>query len=87
MMRNERVPFVKEFLEDNPSCQRCGKPSQTVHEKLTRARGGDILDKNNCVALCQECHQEIHLHPRQATEDGWLIRRAVPQYRHGHENT
>ncbi len=104
LMRDERVPFVKAFLEEHPWCQRCqanipkqvvwneyagrhitvqnpgtpGNPgavqrSTVVHEKLTRARGGSITDPENCVALCRECHDWIHAHPRQATEDGWLI--------------
>lgn len=47
--------------------------STVVHEKRTRARGGDILDPENCVALCELCHRQVHDHPRQATEDGWLL--------------
>jgi len=56
--------------------------STVVHEKLTRARGGSITDKANCVALCGSCHDEIHAHPRQATEDGWLIggKKGIPPF-------
>ena len=49
--------------------------STQVHEKLTRARGGDITDKANCVALCRACHGWIHDHPAVATEEGWLEHR------------
>lgn len=49
--------------------------STQVHEKLTRARGGDITDKENCVALCRDCHGWIHDHPAAATEEGWLEHR------------
>lgn len=49
-------------------------PSTVVHEKQTRARGGDILDPGNCVALCDPCHLKIHihLHPKESEEQGWL---------------
>lgn len=49
--------------------------STQVHEKLTRARGGDITDKANCFALCRDCHMWIHDHPAAATEEGWLEHR------------
>lgn len=83
----KRRPFVAKFLEEHPYCLRCMRkytaypggyptprvnPATEVHEKQTRARGGDILDPENCVALCETCHQEIHAHPRQATEEGFL---------------
>lgn len=84
----ERRKLVARLLEERPWCERCPKGitkfpegdmilemprrSTVIHERLTRARGGDILDETNCVALCQDCHLEIHAHPAQATEDGWL---------------
>ncbi len=48
------------------------QPSTEVHEVVSRARGGDILDPDNCRALCHECHIWITTHPAQATEEGWL---------------
>ena len=63
-------PFVVQ-----PGChwgnRRIGRSTE-VHEVLSRARGGSILDDENCRALCHECHSWITGHPRQATEDGWL---------------
>ncbi|KKN75625.1 hypothetical protein LCGC14_0378630 [marine sediment metagenome] len=57
----KRRPFVAEFLEKHPWCQRCGIPpgrsvgnrATEVHEVVSRARGGDILDPENCRALCR----------------------------------
>ena len=88
----KRRPLVARLLEERPWCERCSKApdfdgvnevgpygmnrSTEIHEKLTRARGGDILDEDNCVALCQECHNFIHSNIAKATEEGWLIRRA-----------
>ena len=69
----ERRALVVRILDEFPMCQRCkGRPSQDVHEVLSRARGGDILDRENCVALCRDCHRFITEHPRFAVEEGWL---------------
>ncbi len=83
-----RGPLRAEILEERSWCERClivkstiyGSRSLTppyhrstqVHELLTRARGGDITDKANCVALCDECHRWIHNNSEAATRDGWL---------------
>lgn len=68
-----RRKLVAEMLEQNPICVRCGKePSTEVHEILSRARGGSILDKENCAALCHKCHFWITTNPREAHEHGWL---------------
>lgn len=84
LMREIRGPLVREILEERPWCERglsvmtdLGevKRSTQVHEKLTRARGGDITDKANCVAVCRACHMWIHDHPAAATEEGWLEHR------------
>ena len=75
LYRTERVPLVKRLLSEIFNCERCGQRSQVVHERLTRARGGSITDPSNCVVLCNPCHDWIHAHPRQATQEGWLTRR------------
>ena len=75
LYRTERIPLVKFLLAEIPNCQRCGGRNEVVHEKLTRARGGSITDPANCVVLCNACHAWVHAHPRQSTEDGWLLRR------------
>jgi hypothetical protein len=53
-----------------------GSPCTTraieIHEPLTRARGGSILDVANSVALCRNCHRWIHDNPDAATEVGLL---------------
>jgi len=75
LYRDQRVPLVKRLLAEIFNCERCGQRSQVVHERLTRARGGSITDPSNCVVLCNPCHDWIHAHPRQATQEGWLTRR------------
>ena len=48
------------------------KKSTVIHEKKLRSAGGDILDEENLVALCAQCHLEIHAAPAKAREEGWL---------------
>lgn len=71
-----RRELVEKILEERPWCERCLKArSQDCHEKLTRSRGGSIIDESNIVAICRNCHEWIHSHPREATAEGWLRRR------------
>lgn len=50
----------------------CTTRAVDIHEPLTRARGGSILDAANSVALCRNCHRWIHDNPDSATEIGLL---------------
>lgn len=69
----ERRLLVAALLDAHPMCQRCGQARSTeVHEVLSRARGGSILDPDNCVALCHDCHAWVTTHPAQALAAGWL---------------
>ena len=43
-----------------------------VHHILTRGRGGRLLDPDNCLVLCPDCHGRVHDHPKWATEKGYL---------------
>lgn len=71
--RQRRV-LVASLLTQYPVCVRCHAARSTeVHELLSRARGGSILDESNCVALCHACHGWITTNPLQATADGWLL--------------
>jgi len=68
----ERRKLVAEMLED-AVCARCEQArASEVHELLSRARGGSILDRDNCVALCHDCHFWVTTHPRDAETQGWL---------------
>ena len=50
----------------------CTTRAVDIHEPLTRARGGSILDPANTVAICRSCHDWIHVNPAAATELGLL---------------
>lgn len=68
-----RRKLVAKILSERPRCERCHIVASTqVHEILSRARGGSILDESNCAALCFKCHHWITTNPKEATEQGWL---------------
>ena len=55
------MKWRRAYLAANPVCVRCSAARAVdVHEKLTRARGGSIVDEANVVALCRQCHDDIH---------------------------
>lgn len=90
-LNRARRDFVAGFLAARPRCEaqqpvmlvdrnhRCQIWSVDVHEVLTRARGGSILDPDNCRAICRACHDWIHDHPKLATEVGLLASRLPSQ--------
>lgn len=57
----------------------CGKADAELHHKITRARGGLILDAvgetYHLMYLCRSCHQLAHDEP--AFDNGLLIRGSV----------
>jgi len=83
-LNRARREFVAGLLAQRPRCEagalilpvdhrhRCAVWSVDVHEVVTRARGGDILDPDNCRAICRACHDWIHGHPADATTLGLL---------------
>ena len=68
----KRRSLVAQMLEEKPVCERCSAARSTdIHEVLSRARGGSILDPTNLVALCRPCHSWITVNPAAAHEEGW----------------
>ena len=81
-----RRVFVSAYLEEHPWCEirhTCwrgkGSDSVDVHEKIPRSAMGAIVpgekaDEQGQVffAVCRECHDYIHLHPKWAKEQGWI---------------
>ena len=69
----QRSAFRKDILAANPYCVVCNdRFASDVHEPLTRARGGSILDPDNALGVCRGCHDWIHDHPEEATKRGLL---------------
>ena len=56
-------------------CECCrAKPVAARHHRLRRSQGG-TNDLSNLLAVCDDCHVEIHLYPQRSYENGSLIRR------------
>ena len=65
-----RIPW----LEKRPVCEAryegCTHRSTDVHH--IKGRGIWLLIKEWWLAVCRNCHEHIHKHPKQAREDGFL---------------
>ena len=68
----KRRSLVAQMLDEKPVCERCSAARSTdIHEVVSRARGGSILDPANLVALCRQCHSFITQNPLVAEAEGW----------------
>ena len=68
----QRRSLVAQMLDEKPVCERCDQARSTdIHEVVSRARGGSILDPRNLVALCRWCHSFITENPAVAEAEGW----------------
>ena len=63
------------YLKKNPICQKCkNAPSDQVHHK--KGREGWLLTMVKWfMAVCDECHKYIEMHPLEAIQNGWSISR------------
>jgi hypothetical protein len=64
--------FGNEYAKRLSASYTCSRRSTELHEPLTRARGGNILDPHNTVAICRNCHNWVHDNPDSATRIGLL---------------
>lgn len=73
----ENAKYLKlrnQFLIDHPICQACKTDKSTqVHHKNKRYK--DRLNKTEWwMATCNYCHTWIHNHPKEAYDNGFLIK-------------
>ncbi len=67
------------LFQENPDAvpaevtSRCGRWADDVHEPLTRARGGSIVDPENAVAPCRPCHNALGLEPAWGYALGLIV--------------
>lgn len=61
----QRRQMVADLYPERPHCARPGCPrmADDLHEPLTRARGGSIVDPDNQKPLCRPCHDEVTFRP------------------------
>jgi hypothetical protein len=72
--RARRV-LVADLLEQRPWCEirwddRCQGRAVDVDEILSRGRGGDYCDPDNCQTTCRNCHSAKHGYPLEAVARG-----------------
>lgn len=72
-----RQDVVAAVLAAHPFCQArgCRKRSTDCHEPGKRSQGADILDPEQCLALCRDHHRWAHLNPTAAVAAGLLWQR------------
>lgn len=73
VLRKKYMPIARLFIKQHPKCQAklegCTKDSKTIHHK--RGRLGELLiDTNNFLACCFNCHRIIEDNPDTAKEMG-----------------
>jgi len=79
----ERRVLVARLLEERPLCEACPvyakhdgaalyqhKRSVDLHELVRRSQGGSILDEDNIICVCRDCHRRIGNHPQEAFDLG-----------------
>ena len=64
--------FGTPYARERQRTDRCQGRSTDIHEPLTRARGGSIVDVENTIAVCRRCHDWIHANPIIAEDLGLL---------------
>lgn len=70
-----RAALVEQLLQERPWCEirwdaGCQGRAVDVDEILSRGRGGDFLDPENCQTTCRYCHDKKHTEPAEALERG-----------------
>jgi 5-methylcytosine-specific restriction endonuclease McrA len=82
----ERRKIVSRLLGERPYCEACPvfarhdevslynrKASVDIHELKRRSQGGSILEEDNLMAVCRECHDRIGHEPKLAIELGLAV--------------
>lgn len=70
-----RQKVVAELFPDRPPCSRpdCPRWADDIHEPLTRARGGSIVEPENMRPLCRMCHDEVTFKPESELQWAYEI--------------
>lgn len=78
--QNRERDFVRKVImkERGALCEAmipatCTYVGTDLHEILTRARGGSIIDPDNILLLCRECHGFITSQPAWSKENGFVV--------------
>lgn len=70
----QRRRLVVQMLDEFPWCARCyWSRAVDLHELKNRSQGGDLLDPDQIVTLCRQCHQWVTENPKAAHDTGWTF--------------
>lgn len=73
----------KQLAQRDDCCQRCGFTGRLeAHHRRAKASGGSSARAHtqcacNGVLLCRGCHSWVHLNPRKARAEGWIVLQSV----------
>lgn len=63
------------YIAEHPRCEICTNGRSTdIHHKIGRW-GERLADDTFFMALCRECHEQIHKNPTWAYANGYLLKR------------
>lgn len=66
--RKLRLSYLKKFR----FCRLCGKKATQIHHKRGRI-GWRLCAEEFFMAICQDCHADIHANGRWAREKGFIL--------------
>lgn len=76
-MRKALAEYAKRrkvFIENNPVCEiqvdGCGYFTTDVHHP--RGRGAELMNLDECIPACRNCHNWVHTNDAKARELGFL---------------
>lgn len=62
--------FQQKFVEENPFCFFCGKPTSCGHHIKRKSVYSELrYDNENVCPVCIECHNKIHMKYRKEMEE------------------
>lgn len=78
-----RRPLAARLLQEKPFCEACPvfaeydnkvtyirNRSVDIHEIVRRSQGGSILDEENLLSVCRQCHSRIGNYPQLSFDLG-----------------
>jgi hypothetical protein len=70
-LNKEYASVRREYLLSSSRCEVCGGEATDIHHKSKR--GKNLSNKDTFMAVCRQCHTNIHDNPAWAREKGYLI--------------
>ena len=62
-------------LDNDPLCEKCGKPAEEVDHKIPVANGGSMYDYDNLQSMCKTCHSKKTNEEKRCKPSGKILTR------------